>query len=449
MPDERKARKVIRRLAIAVGLLFLAAALEALTIMHLSAVISDQEKLIRVYREKNADVGAGTDSEPSPSPTPDSPQTPEASQASESSASFISQGEAAEGRPDEDELSRKIAAMSLEEKAAQLFFITPDALVKASGVREYDERISAAYGRCPVGGFIFFENNIEDKEQLQQLTRALAGLGMERIGITPFIAADEEGGRVERLAGRIGAEPVGSMADLGSDGEAEKAYSAGAYIGSYLKECGFNVDFAPVADVLTNPDNAVIGDRSFGSDPLLVGKMAAEEVRGLSEAGISAALKHFPGHGSTSEDSHKGAAVSYRTIEELRECDLLPFQEGIAAGADFVMAGHISFPNILEDYSPATLSSYFLKDLLRRKLGFEGIVITDALNMGAVTQLYDSDEAAVRALLAGADMILMPADFQSAYAGVLRAVSSGQLTEERIDESLERILKVKLARGLL
>ena len=203
---------------------------------------------------------------------------------------------------------------------------------------------------------------------------------------------------------------------------------------------GFNVDFAPVADVLTNPQNTVIGSRSFGSDPSIDGAMVASEVKGLHTKGMLSTLKHFPGHGDTYEDSHEGKSYVYKTREELENCEWIPFKKGIEAGSDFVMMGHISCPGITGDDTPASLSYTICTEILRDQLGFQGLVITDAMNMGAVANEYASGDAAVRAVQAGADMILMPADFSAAYAGVRNAVQNGTITEERINESVRRIL---------
>lgn len=259
------------------------------------------------------------------------------------------------------------------------------------------------------------------------------------------MGVDEEGGIVSRIAksGIMETPVYDSMQAIGQTGDSLKAYETGCQIGSYLSELGFNVDFAPVADVLTNPQNTVIGSRSFGSDPSIDGAMVASEVKGLHTKGMLSTLKHFPGHGDTYEDSHEGKSYVYKTREELENCEWIPFKKGIEAGSDFVMMGHISCPGITGDDTPASLSYTICTEILRDQLGFQGLVITDAMNMGAVANEYASGDAAVRAVQAGADMILMPADFSAAYAGVRNAVQNGTITEERINESVRRILAVK------
>ncbi len=239
-------------------------------------------------------------------------------------------------------------------------------------------------------------------------------------------------------------EDVGNISEIGASGNCDLAYQAGSTIGAYLSALGFNLDFAPVADVWSNKKNTVVKYRSPGSDPELVRDMVIAQIEGFKEQGILCAVKHFPGHGSTSEDSHNGAAVVERTLQELFECDLIPFKGAVQAGVPFVMVGHLSLPKVVEEDVPAVFSKEIITDILRGELGFCGIVITDALDMGAVTDYYSSAQAAVMAVAAGADMLLMPEDFVAAYEGVLNAVQRGELTQERIDESVRRILKVKL-----
>jgi len=334
-----------------------------------------------------------------------------------------------------------LASMSTEEKAAQLFFITPESLTGVSNVTQAGKVTENALQQYPVGGIILFSGNIVSEDQLMTMTQNLQSYSK----IPLFIGVDEEGGSlVARVAkSAIDVPQVSDMADIGASGDINEAYSAGTVIGTYLKRLGFNMDFAPVADVLTNPDNTAIGKRSFGSDPAVVSKMVSAEVRGLTEQGISATLKHFPGHGGTSTDSHNGAAVVDRTMEELDAVEFLPFEAGIDAGADFILAGHLEVPQVTGNDEPASLSEEMITEILRGQLGYNGIVITDAMNMGAVTDYYSPAEAAVKAIEAGDDMILMPGDFASAYQGVVDAVNSGGISEDRLNESVMRILKVK------
>lgn len=347
---------------------------------------------------------------------------------------------------EEEELEKKIQAqiseMSLEKKIYQLFFVTPESLTGVDMVTQAGDATKAALEQYPVGGIIYFSQNIEDETQITTMTSNSQSYSK----IPLFIGVDEEGGS---LVARIANNPnfqvptFPDMKEIGASGDPYKAYEVGSSIGSYLKKYGFNMDFAPDADVLINPENTAIGSRSFGSDPQLVSQMVAEEVKGLEEQNVTAVLKHFPGHGSTAEDSHNGAAVVNRSLEELRSAEFLPFEAGIQAGADVVMVGHLQVPQIIPDDTPASLSSVMITDILRNELGFDGLVITDSLSMGAVTEYYTPAEAAVMCIQAGGDMLLIPEDFHQAYQGVLDAVNNQTLSEERINESLTRILRVK------
>lgn len=290
------------------------------------------------------------------------------------------------------------------------------------------------------------ENHILSEEQLTAMNKSFRELGQETLGVSPFLAVDEEGGTVTRIAGNqaFPVENVGNMENVGASRDSDRAYQVGQTLGAYLKGYGFNMDFAPVADVLVNSENTVVKERAFGSDPNLVASMVEAEVRGLKDEKIEAVLKHFPGHGATAEDSHNGYAYAQRSLEELRETELVPFQAGIDAGADFVMVGHICFPLIEGGQVPASLSSWAVTELLKEEMGFEGVAVTDAMNMGAIADNYSSAEAAVQAIQAGIDMILMPADFEAAYNGVLQAVNSQEISQERLYDALRRILTVKL-----
>lgn len=352
--------------------------------------------------------------------------------------------------PVEEQAAQLVSQMTLEDKIAQMFVITPNALTGyASGVTAAGDTTKEAYQSRPVGGIVYMADNLTDPEQTTTMLSNMQEIARERTGLPVFLCVDEEGGSVARIAGNdaFGVTDVGNMSDIGASGDVQNAYNAGSTIGSYLAALGFNVDFAPVADVLTNPDNQVIGQRSFGSDAQTVAGMVTSELQGLSAAGVYGMVKHFPGHGSTSGDSHDGAVSTDKTLEELMAEELVPFQSAIDGGVNFVMVGHISAPNVTGDNAPATLSKVLITDVLRGQMGYNGIVITDAMNMEAITGFYNSDKAAVLAVTAGADMILMPADYNTAYTGILNAVNDGTITEERINESVTRIVKAKLAMG--
>ena len=336
--------------------------------------------------------------------------------------------------------------MTLEEKVAQLFIIQPEAILDVGTAVAAGDATREAIDKYPVGGFIYFGENLQSKEQTREMLHNVQAYSTERTGFPAFLSVDEEGGTVARVAGtgNFDVPDIGDMADIGAAGDVDAAKQVGEDIGSYLAELGFNLDFAPVADVLSNPENTVVRKRSFGSDPELVSDMAIAVSDGLEEKGLLSAYKHFPRHGATSADTHKGYAYTDKTLEELEACELIPFQRCIADGAKIIMAAHISVPNVTGDDTPTSLSKTMVTDILREKMGYTGLVVTDAMNMGAITEEYTSAEAAVKALQAGVDVVLMPENYQQAYQGVLDAVADGTLTEERIDESVTRILTVKL-----
>jgi beta-N-acetylhexosaminidase len=358
--------------------------------------------------------------------------------------------------------------LPLKDKVSQLFIVTPEAVRSAvragegseinwgitdnpqpgsvalhenkdNLVLDYTPEVARGFAEYPVGGVVLFGRNVVNSEQVSGL---LSGFRQEA-KLPFFTSIDEEGGRVARIgnAEQIDVPTFPAMAEIGASGDESKAYEVGQQIGGYLKDHGFNLNYAPVADVFTNPDNTVIGTRAFSHDPEIAAKMVASAVSGFRDAGVGIAIKHFPGHGDTGEDSHKQLAVSKKTLAQLHDIELVPFKAGIDAGSDMVMVGHIATPHITDDGLPATLSHTLLTDVLRKQLGFDGVIITDAMNMKAIADNYSSGEAAVKALEAGADIILMPENFADAHQGVMDAVASGRLTEARIDESLARIQK--------
>ena len=274
---------------------------------------------------------------------------------------------------------------------------------------------------------------------------------MENKKIAPFIGVDEEGG----IVSRAGANPLVSvthfppMAEIGASGDEEAAKNVGKTLGAELSALGFTVDFAPVADVTTGSDKNPMKLRSFSSDPERCASMVSVSVGALQDGGVAACLKHFPGYGTATADDHNGSVSLDRTLEQLEQTEFVPFSAGIGKGAYFVMVSHLSVPAVTGDDTPADLSEKLVTELLRNTLHFQNVVITDAQNMGSIAQNYTSAEAAVAALRAGVDMILMPQDLQGAYDGVTKAIADGVLTEDRIDRSVLRILNVKIQLGLL
>lgn len=340
-----------------------------------------------------------------------------------------------------------LASMTQEEKVYQLFMVTPEQLTGVSLVTQSGETSKAAIAAKPVGGVIYFAENLRARAQCTTMIQNLQSYS--KLGL--FIGVDEEGGTVARLGNNpaMGTTRFPAMGDIGRTGDATQAYQAGMTIGTDLKALGFNLDFAPVADVNSNPDNPVIGTRSFSNDPTVASAMVAACVSGFQDSGILCTLKHFPGHGDTATDSHVADAVTNKTADELRACELLPFSAGIQTGAPVVMVGHIHTPAATQEDVPATLSAEIIGGLLRGELGFQGLVITDSMSMAAITDHYTPEDAAVKAIQAGADLLLMPQNLDSAAAGITQALQNGALSEERLNESILRILQAKIRYGII
>lgn len=338
--------------------------------------------------------------------------------------------------------------MTDEEKLWQLFFVTPEAITNVNTATVAGEATKKALAQYPVGGIVYFAKNLEDREQ----TVALLENTQSYAKIPLFLGVDEEGGTVSRVGSNpdMGVPSVGDMRSLGKSQDPAAVYAAGQDIGGGLHALGFNLDFAPVADVAQGADS-VIGSRSFGSDAELCASLAGVIVKSLRAEGIVSCLKHFPGYGSATVDDHNGTSVVEKTLSELEACDLVPFQTIIASegSVPFVMVSHLSYPNVTGSDTPADLSSSIVTDILRDKLEYQNVIITDSHSMASITDHYSAGEAAVKALAAGCDMILMPSDLQAAFDAVKAAVADGTLSEARIDESVLRILTVKAEYGII
>lgn len=343
-------------------------------------------------------------------------------------------------------VDERIGAMTLEQKVAQLFIVTPEALVEGvSQVTQAGDMTREGVTAHPVGGIVYFAQNLLDPEQTTTMLANVKQFYADAGNVAPFIAVDEEGGTVVRIADNeaFGAQDVGDASALGSAGDTEAAKRAAEQIADYLMPLGFNLDFAPVADVVDPLRSDTMGLRSLSSDAAVAADMVRAEVEGFRDKKMLCCAKHFPGIGAAAGDSHEGAITIEATNEELETVDLVPFRAAIEAGVPMIMVGHVSLPNIVGDSTPAPLSSAVVQGMLRDSLGYTGIIVTDSLSMGAITDYYTPAEAAVAALKAGCDIPLMPERLDEAYQGVLSAVQVGELTEERLDESLTRILTAK------
>ncbi len=335
-----------------------------------------------------------------------------------------------------------LAEMTLHEKICQLLVVKPSAITGVSRVTAAGDATRAALERYPVAGLLYDATNLVTMEQVKTMLANVQGCSK----IPLILTCDEEGGRVNRLMHTIGTTYIGPMLDYKDQGPDKAAENARTIAGDLLS-CGFNMDLAPVADVWSNRNNTVIGDRAYSDDFDQAAQLVAAAVGGFHEGGVACTLKHFPGHGDTSADSHYGSVYVYKTLDELRGAELVPFRAGIEAGADAVMMGHLIVAEI--DEQPALLSHKVVTGLLREELGFDGVVITDSLEMRAMTDHYGSGEIAVAAIQAGVDLLLCPQDLDEAIAALTRAVEDGGISRQRLDESVLRVLRLKLARGIL
>ena len=337
-----------------------------------------------------------------------------------------------------------IEVMPLEDKVAGLFIVNPEAITDVKTAVKAGDGTKDALNTWAVGGMIYFEKNMKSEEQLTEMITNTTLYSRYPL----FICVDEEGGDVSRVAEAGLANNVGTAQAIGATADPNQAYMAGSAMAGYLTPLGFNVNLAPVAD-LHNTEDGVMEERAYGADAASVTPMVVSMVQGLEDNGVSSCLKHFPGIGGSADDTHVGMAISDRTAEQFRAEEFVVFKEGIEAGADFVMVSHLAAPALTGDNTPCCMSEAVVTDILRDELGFEGVIITDAMNMGAITNYdYGADGAAILALKAGCDMTLMPDDFEVAYNGVLEAVKNGTISEERINDSLRRIYRIKYAEKL-
>lgn len=357
-----------------------------------------------------------------------------------------------------DSVQKLIDSMTLEEKVGQLFMVFPETLsgiditiglndgAGKAAVTSAGKDVTAAIKKYHIGGVVMFAQNITTPNQITAFNRDLQAAS----DIPLFISVDEEGGTVARLARNknFSLPKYQSAAAVGASGKEQDAYNMGAAIGSYLKKYGFNMDFAPVADVNSNPDNPVIGNRSFSSDPDMAAKLSGAAAKGLKDKGIMPTFKHFPGHGDTAEDSHKSLAVNNHSLSRLMSDDWLPYINNDLNHCA-VMVGHIALPNVTGSMKSAALDKDIVTGYLRNKLGFDGLVVTDSLKMQGVTNYYETGAASVMAINAGCDIVLMPQNFVKSYNAVLTAVRNGTISAQRLDQSLRRILEAKFYYGII
>ena len=336
-------------------------------------------------------------------------------------------------REEKELINDKINSMTLDEKIGQMIITGFDG-------SEYNDDMDRLINEYKVGGVILFARNIEDSNQMIELTRALQE---NNNNIPLFISIDEEGGRVSRLPDDI--EKFPAAFDIGLINNDQTAYENGKEIGYTLKRLGINLDYAPVLDIYSNLNNTVIGDRAFSKEESIVSTMGIATMEGIEDADIIPVVKHFPGHGDTEVDSHYGLPIVYKTLEELRNFEFIPFVKAIKNGCDVIMVSHIIL-NEVDSSNPASLSKIVISDLLRKDLEFDKVVITDDMSMGAITSIMSIEEACIRSIKAGCDILLLG----NAYEEIEQVINSiklklynGEISEEQINKSVKRILELK------
>lgn len=384
-------------------ILAIVASIAAIIIVALVIVLSNNNTPTTISQTTDAPTNNNLDT-----PTADTPTEPE---------------------PDSDPVKNQLATMTLDEKVAQMLIVDLSA-------PEISDSELALLQTTPYGGYILMGGSYTTLTETRAMVEKLQSSAK-----TPLIiATDQEGGLVQRLQ-LITSPKATYIPDMYSVGETDDlnfAKTIGRVLAEELRAIGVNVDMAPDADVFSNPDNTVIGRRSFSSDPNTVAKMSLALAQGLEQNGVTATFKHFPGHGDTATDSHQSLPIINRTLEQLNQSDLVPFKNAIQNNAEFIMIGHIAVPSLTSDNTPATLSYKITTELLRNELGFKNLIITDGLNMGALINNYPEKDIYTKSVEAGADLLLLPVNPTLAIETIKTTIP-----ESRIDESVYRILAFK------
>lgn len=339
----------------------------------------------------------------------------------------------------DEKVEEEISKMSLEEKIGQLLIIS-------YRNKEYTTELDSILKQVKPSGFILFSENITTYENTTNYIRQIKSTS----SIPMFISIDQEGGNVQRIKNLPDANvlSIPNMYKLGQTKNPALSKNVGGVLASEIREFGINLDFAPVLDIFSNPNNKVIGQRAFGSNASLVTEMALHFAKGMESNGVIACFKHFPGHGDTNEDSHIKLPIVYKTKEQLYQRELIPFKSASQNNASMIMVAHIALPNITGNYIPASLSKDIVAGILRNELNYNGVVITDSIEMKALSDNYTLKEICNLSLNSGVDIILMPENPILAVKNIKELIFEGSISEERIDESVKRILLLKYNKGL-
>lgn len=401
-------------------------------------------KVIEIFKEKGEpiEMTASDNSAVSEDSVPGVIATPDI----EEIEAALSDNNISEEAEDPDaNIKNYIDSLTTEQKVASLFVVTPESITGANVATQAGDGTRSALEEYHVGGIIYNQANIESHEGFQQMVQNTKGFYNEIYGTDVWTFVREEGA-VNVIGGsKTGVVKVNSAAEIGATGDNGNAYTAYVTIGSYLKDYSIDVNLGPVCTVKSN-EKSFIGDRAFSDDADITASMVGKAVDGEKEQGIITCITAFPGEGDLSIDTANGESKTERTLDDMRSTEFIPFAAGIDKGADMVMMSHMIAANADGEEVPCSMSSVMINDVLRSELGFDGIVISDDMSKKAITGKYKSGEAAVLAINAGCDMILTPADFKDAYEGVLNAVNDGTISQERLDEALMRIYRLKMSK---
>ncbi len=357
--------------------------------------------------------------------------------------------EPASAEPTAEELRAQelLQDMTLEQKIYQMFFITPESITNVEAATQAGNTTKKALQANPVGGILYGEKNLEDAAQVKKLLEGTQSFLKEGQFFPAFLAIDEEGGQVAPVAQTLKTTSFDTTAELGKSGKTDAVSQMGKTIAQDIRELGFNVNFAPIADLADESHNDVIGARSFGTNPEVTASMVSAMVLASQENGVLCAVSHFPGLGSLDDEAHIVRSSIDRLLKDMEQEELLPFRSAISVKAGFIMVSHAVFTAV-DDQRPASLSPSVIQ-MLRKDMGYRGIIITDALDLPAITDHFTPEEATLNAVKAGADMLLCPSDLDKSIEALLDAVESNTITEDRINESVTRILAAKLTLGLI
>lgn len=376
-----------------------------------------QEEEALAQAQMEAELEAQQEAEPTPEPTPE--PTAEELQ--------------------EEMIETMISEMTLEEKVAGIFIVTPESLVGQNNVTKAGDGTKEALEKYAVGGIVYSKKNITSAEQLTEMVNATQSYSRYPL----FIAIEENGGDDSAVQAALKLDKVDSQLDMATTGDVNVIYNNYKSIGSYLTQYGFNLLLGPSADILTDSDKSKIGKNSFGKDKDTVSSYVNQAIGGLHETGISTCVKHFPGEGAADGNPENEMTATTSSADLLLSNDMVPFITAAQAQTDMIMVSHESAEVITNNTTPCSMSKEIMTDVLRAQMQFDGVIITEAMNVPAITEYYTDEESVIKAIKGGADMILAPAKFEAAYSAVLEAVQEGSIAEERLNDSLKRIYKIK------